>query len=369
MFSDFLIECREPIVEAARRRVAARRYPVASPAELQSGVPLFLDQLGDILLLEASASPSSDAAIGASATGRGGELSAQGFSLSEVVHDYGDICQAVMEVASAQNMSITTDEFRILNRSLDTAIAEAVTEHGRLSTASRHGEEVERLGQVAHEIRDMLNTAVFAFDALRKGNVGINGSTGAVLGRSLTALREFVDSTLADVRVDARLQRRVRIRLGAFLNDVAVVAGLQAEYREVQFEMTAVDEALAVVADPQLLGSAVMNLLNNAFKYTPAGGAVILRAHAERDAVVIQVQDACGGIPVTRGDPFEPFGQRRGSDRTGLGLGLSIARKAIRAQGGDIVIHNMPGRGCIFSIELPAAAAAVAEVQPAPAGV
>jgi signal transduction histidine kinase len=318
-------------------------------------VPLFLTQLGDILRLEASSAPSSEAAISATATRHGRELSARGFSLSEVVHDYGDICQAVMEVASAQGVAITTEEFRILNRSLDTAIAEAVTEHGRVSSALRHDEEVERLGHVAHEIRDLLNTAVFAFDALRKGNVGINGSTGGVLGRSLTGLREFVESTLTDVRVDANLQRSVRLRVGTFLNDVAVVAGLQADYRRVEFEMTRVDDALSVTADPQLLGSAVMNLLNNAFKYTPAGGAVILRAYAAPHAVVIQVQDACGGIPDTSGDPFRAFGERRGADRTGLGLGLSIARKAIRAQGGEIRLQNMPGQGCIFSIELPAA--------------
>lgn len=355
MLSEFLDQSREQVIAAARRRVMARRYPVASPAELESGVPLFLDQLGEILRLEASTAPSSDAAIGASATRHGGELSARGFSLAEVVHDYGDICQAIMEVASAARVAITTDEFRILNRSLDTAIAQAVTEHGRRSAELRHDEEVERLGHVAHEIRDLLNTAIFAFDALRKGNVGINGNTGGVLGRSLSGLREFVDSTLTDVRVDANLQRRVRIPVATFLNDVAVVAGLQADDRQVEFQMTAIDDGLAVTGDPQLLGSAVMNLLNNAFKYTPAGGSVILRAYAAPHAVLIQVQDACGGIPATSGDPFRAFGERRGADRTGLGMGLSIARKAIRAQGGDIRIHNMPGEGCTFSIELPPA--------------
>jgi signal transduction histidine kinase len=358
------VDSREQIVETARRRVAARRYPVASPEDLQSGVPLFLNELAHILRLEASEAPSSDATIGATATRRGGDLSAQGFSLSEVVHDYGDICQAVMETASAQKAPITTEEFRILNRSLDTAIAEAVTEHGRLSAEVRQVEEVERLGRVAHEIRDMLHTAVFAFDALRKGNVGINGSTGAVLGRSLTALRDFVDSTLADVRVGASVQRCIPIRVGPFLNDVAVAAGLEADYRRVRFEMRAVDDALAVVGDPQLLGSAVMNLLNNAFKFTPANGGVLMRAYARPGTVVIDIEDECGGIPVTTGDPFKTFGERRGSDRTGLGLGLSIARKAIRAQGGDIVIRNMPEHGCVFSIELPAAAdGAVAAVR------
>lgn len=64
------------------------------------------------------------------------------------------------------------------------------------------------------------------------------GTTGGVLGRSLASLRDFVDTTLADVRVGANVQRRVAIRVGTFLKDVAVAAGLQADYRHVLFEMT-----------------------------------------------------------------------------------------------------------------------------------
>jgi signal transduction histidine kinase len=56
-----------------------------------------------------------------------------------------------------------------------------------------------------------------------------------------------------------------------------------------------------------------------------------------------------------RSDPFQSFGKRRGRDRTGLGLGLglSIARKAVRAHGGDIHIRNIPDKGCVFIIDMP----------------
>jgi signal transduction histidine kinase len=72
--------------------------------------------------------------------------------------------------------------------------------------------------------------------------------------------------------------------------------------------------------------------------------------------VAIEVADACGGIPAGSGDLFEPFGERRARNRTGLGLGLSIARRAVRAQGGEIEVHNRPGEGCTFAIHVPAAA-------------
>jgi signal transduction histidine kinase len=76
------------------------------------------------------------------------------------------------------------------------------------------------------------------------------------------------------------------------------------------------------------------------------------------------VEDECGGLPEGKTDLFTPFGERRAKDRTGLGLGLSIARRAVRAQGGEIEVRNSPGRGCRFIIQVPAAK----EVAPIAAG-
>jgi hypothetical protein len=118
----------------------------------------------------------------------------------------------------------------------------------------------------------------------------------------------------------------------------------------------AVDPELVVDGAPQLLTSAVMNVLQNAFEYTPAGGTVTFGAHAPAGRVLIEVEDECGGIPEQKGDLFQAFGDRRGVDRSGLGLGLSIARQAVRANSGDIHVRNMPGKGCIFTIDPPLAA-------------
>jgi signal transduction histidine kinase len=72
---------------------------------------------------------------------------------------------------------------------------------------------------------------------------------------------------------------------------------------------------------------------------------------------LVEVEDECGGIPQGKSDLFQVFGDRRGSDRSGLGLGLSIARKAVRAHGGEI--RNIPGKGCVFIIDVPLATADV----------
>jgi signal transduction histidine kinase len=357
MLYEFVTTYRDAIIARSREKLTARPWPTASEQELENGVPTFLTQLSETLRSESTGMQDSPAAIGSTATRHGRDLLALGFTVSQVVHDYGDICQAVTEIAIEQNAPITTEEFKTLNGCLDTATAEAVTEHARLSAEWRSGEESERSGQLAHETRDLLNTAILAYQALKRGTVAINGSTGAVLGRSLMGLRDLVDSTLSEIRIAANQQRRERVFVTSFLDDIGVAGLLHAESRGMQLAIEPGDPAWAITADPQLLASAVTNLLNNAFKYTKPGGRVALRANTDGNAhLLIAVEDECGGIPLSEGDPFQSFGKRRGRDRTGLGLGLSIARKAVRAHGGDIYIRNRPGQGCVFTIEVPLAA-------------
>lgn len=82
---------------------------------------------------------------------------------------------------------------------------------------------------------------------------------------------------------------------------------------------------------------------------------MVLRARAEHRRLLIETEDECGAIPESHGDLFQVFGNRRGSDQSGLGLGLSIARKAVWAHSGQIHARNIPGKGCVFTIELPLA--------------
>lgn len=355
MLHDFITTHRDAIIDRIEERVSARARPPASTSQLDHGVGAFLAQLSETLRLEATATPFSPSAIGSTAALHGRDLLAMGFNVSQVVHDYGDICQAITELALEQDAPIAVEEFHILNRCLDTAIAEAVTEHARITAQRTGADEVERLGQVAHELRNEIGTAVVAFHILKHCAVSINGSTGMVLGRSLMGLRDLVNSTLSEVRLGAGIRRPERMAVSEFIDEIAVVAHTLAEYRSIHFSVEPVERNWTIHADPQLLAAAVMNLLNNAFKYTRQGGHVVLRAVSDDGRLFIEVADECGGIPESASDPFQAFGDRRGSDRTGLGLGLSIARKAVRANGGDISIRNHAGTGCVFVVDLPLA--------------
>ncbi|HKB71697.1 MAG TPA: HAMP domain-containing sensor histidine kinase [Thermoanaerobaculia bacterium] len=355
MLHDFITQNRSELIASCRTKVAARPIPEPTPEELEHGVPLFLDQLVEILRLRTTSSRG----IREGAEKHGNEMLRLGFTISQVVHDYGDICQAITDLALEREAPISTSDFRTLNRCLDDAIANAVTEYSRKRDERISAEGTERLGEFAHELRNLLNGATLSFDVLRTGSVGVNGATGAILGRSLSRMRDFVNRSLAETRVDAGVQNRERIAMGTFMDEVVAPAAIEGRARGLRLTVVRDEGSAAVGADRQVLTSVVVNLLQNAFKFSPPGGKVTLRTQADADRVRIEVDDECGGL--RSGDPqtlFHPFG-RRGSDRSGLGLGLSISKRGVEASGGTLEVRDIPGTGCVFTVDLPRAAVGV----------
>ncbi|HSD21895.1 MAG TPA: HAMP domain-containing sensor histidine kinase [Anaeromyxobacter sp.] len=357
MLYEFILTNKNEILSRARAKVTARQWPVVSTEELENGLPLFLTQLAETLRLRSTSEPFSPTAIGTSAGKHGGELLAKGFTVAQVVHDYGDICQAITEAAVEKKVAISSEDFQTLNLCLDNAIAGAVTEFSRQRELALGDGEAERLGYLTHELRNLLSTAMLSFAAVKSGRVAAGGSTGAITERSLMGMRDLLDTTISEVRLSAGTHEAKRMSVARFLDDVEGAASLQAAQREMGLSFappTPVD--VMIDADPQLLSSALFNLLQNAFKYSIPHGNVAVRAVCENGLVSIEVEDECGGLPEGNSEAFfTPFGARRGKDRSGLGLGLNISRKAVKAFGGEIRVRNLPGKGCIFTIALPAA--------------
>lgn len=230
MLHEFIAANRDLIIERTRERVQDRPWPSVSPEELESGVPQFLTQIVEILQM-AGPEQSAQDAVSATAAKHGAELLQRGYNVSQVVHDYGDICQVITQIAVEQNAPITVDEFHTLNLCLDIAIAGAVTEHARITAQTPSAGEVARLGESAHELRDVLNSALLAFHALRRGTVAINGSTGEILGRSLMSLKEMIDRSVSEVRLSATASQPERITAVAFLDEIGATGMLHSEYR------------------------------------------------------------------------------------------------------------------------------------------
>jgi signal transduction histidine kinase len=370
---DFLATNRTLLIERCRLMVATRPNPKSVQNELVHGIPVFLDQLiGTLAVKQLAQNHSVTSGNGAgqapsnrdvseTATLHGRDLLANGFTIEQVVRDYGDLCQAVTHLAFETGAPITADEFHTFNHCLDDAIAGAVTEYAKHSALT--GEFVSdalnsRLGPLAHELRNHLYTATLVVAAIRAGNVGISGATGAVLDRSLLGMRGLIDRALAEVRVNARVPpRRESIKLVQFFGKLKLSASFDALARGTPFTITPVADDLTVYAEPEMLASAVGNLLQNAFKFTKHHTEVRMCARVLNDRVLIDVEDQCGGLPAGAAETmFLPFSQN-GDDRSGLGLGLDISRRIVEANGGDLTVRNMPGTGCVFTISLPRHAA------------
>jgi signal transduction histidine kinase len=283
MLHEFIAVNREEIILRCRAKVASRSVPPPTEAEIDHGVPVFLDQLVDALRLGMASSPE----IGRSAVQHGHDLLLQGFTVSQVVHDYGDVCQAITELAVEMNAPISTEDFGALNRCLDDAIAGAVTEYGRERNQSIVDGEAargsERLGFFAHELRNLVNTAIVAFDVLRTGNVGVAGSTGTVLHRSLMGVRALIGRSLAEVRLTQSVQNQEQFMVSQFIEELAPAATLEANARGIRLTVMPVEDGVAIEADRQVLAGVVGNLLQNAFKFTRAQGRRQRRTRAHRD--------------------------------------------------------------------------------------
>jgi signal transduction histidine kinase len=240
-----------------------------------------------------------------------------------------------------------------MNWCIDEAIAEAVTEYSSRNELRITDEGTERLGVLAHELRNLLNTATLSFEHIRSGHVAVGGSTGLLHGRSLLGLRDLIDRSLADVRLDAGLVRREDIPVATLLEEVEIGAVIQAQARNLSLTFGVVDREVLVVGDRQILAAALANLLQNAFKFSHKGSSVSLTTRVTADRVQFDIEDECGGLPAGKiADLFRPF-EQRGGDRSGVGLGLSICRKAAASNGGELRVRDLPGKGCVFTLDLP----------------
>jgi len=353
MLYEFVISNRAELIRRCRAKVAARSSPPPTPAEIDHGVPLFLDQL--VRSLERGESASVE--ISDTALLHGQDLLRQGFDVSQVVHDYGDVCQSITELAVETHAPISSEDFRVLNGCLDNAIAGAVTEFGRERRLSpRNGDDastIEANGFIAHELRNLLNTALIAFEVVRSGNVGVSGSTGTVLHRSLVGAVDLVGRSLAGIRLTQGTQHPERLQVAEFVEELAAGATLAATAQGVTLTVLPVEPGIEIDADKQVLTAVLMNVLQNAFKFTHPHTTVILRVGAGAERVLFEIQDECGGLPGGDvNDLFHPF-EQRGVNRTGLGLGLAFSRLATEVNHGRLYAVNLPGEGCIFTVDLP----------------
>ena len=367
---NFLINNREELASRCKAKVAQRPRRGATEQQLANGIPLFLEQLIRTLAAEDAdqaaesiriSGPSGGdllalSEMGVTATAHGKELLKLGYTVDQVVHDYGDLCQAITDLAFERDAPFAVAEFRTLNRCLDNAIADAVTEFSfqRDTQIARQQslDATERFGFLVHELRNSLGTATLAIHALELGNMTVGGATGAVLKRSLAAMGTLISRALAEVRSGAP-EQRLTFSVASFIEEAETSAQLVASAAGCILEVPPVDPLLAIRGNRELLLAALANLLQNAFKFTHPHTDIALKVREQGEHVLIEVEDHCGGLPPgVAARMFAPFNQHS-QDKSGLGLGLSIARQSVGADFGTLTVRDVPGTGCVFTIRLP----------------
>lgn len=269
MLYDFLILHRENLIQRCRSKGAGRHNPETTGIEPDHGISSFLNQVIKALEAERDSRVSESRTIsgpsggmpmlsdiGTSAKQHGRELLQHGFTVDQVVHQYGDLCQAISDAALEAGKKIEVDEFRTVNRCLDNAIADAVTEFSRQTNLGMH----ERMGALVHEIRNYAQSASLALAALKTGQVAIGGSTGAILDRALKGMVRLVNAAIGEVRVVSGLPPLHEVvKLAELIAEVAAAAALEAKFKDCTFRVAEVDPRLDVDVERSMLVAALHN--------------------------------------------------------------------------------------------------------------
>ncbi len=347
----FLAQNRDELLRSVLAR--ARNTGIEVSQEQASDLSAVLNEV--VAALERAAGRQAQSSLpdhSLSATQLGRHAQRDGTSIRQTVKLLGAISVEMGNQGALRGLSFDAGEYGYFNGCIDECIAGALEHYWTEAQNSSQLEAAERLGAIAHELRNTLWTARMSFVRLQEGQVGLQSRTGQVLERSLSRMQQLVSQALVAAQLEARVAPEHRTL--SIANLLAQIEGASIPERDIRVCIDAPSD-LQVVSDESLLTSALGNLLQNALKFTKSGGEVTLSARQRERHVCIEVRDQCGGLSEHVVETlFSPFSQREQRTR-GVGLGLSITKKAVEAVHGTIGVRNLPGEGCAFTVCLPTA--------------
>jgi two-component system sensor histidine kinase KdpD len=214
------------------------------------------------------------------------------------------------------------------------------------------------LSSVSHDLRTPLATITGAASSLAEEEGELSPAARRELSRSIYREADRLDRLLKN------LLDMMRIEAGAVqlskewhpLDEVvgAALARLEGRLRDHTVNTTFPADLPLVLVDGVLLEQVVINLVENAVKYAPAGSAIDLSASASDREVIVEVADRGPGIPI--GEEvriFDKFYRAKPAREGGVGLGLTICRGIVEAHGGRIWAKNRSGGGALFQFSIP----------------
>lgn len=347
------------LIESKKGEIIARwservRPPLAvgslgGPALIDS-LPEFLDELVLGIRQGIGGRPLAEEGAG---TQHGHQRFTLGFDLKEMVREYGLLHDVLFHVMMDSGYVPGLEELYRMSLALDAGIVDAVAEFVRARDQSLDEQASEHLAFLAHELRNPLTSVQLALETLRPHVPPARIRSVEAMGRGLSQATELIDSQLVELRLRAGSTPQFEsLDVRSFLEEAIVALAPNIESREQTLVLEA-DDGIPLEGDVRLLKSVLRNLIGNAVKFSPEGGTITVRGSCIAGRVIFEVEDQCGGLPEgLAGKMFSPFSQY-GRDRSGHGLGLAIARQAVEAHSGSIRVHDFPGRGCNFIVDLP----------------
>jgi signal transduction histidine kinase len=331
MLEQFIVAHRADLAALCVEKSALRLTPPRTGAH--GAKSAFLDCLARSLVAEAGGAER----IAELAAGHGLALLEEGHTLHDVIHEYGDVCQAITEVAARAGTTIPASEFGLLNARLDGAMAAAVTEYSHQRDLGRMRERTEgmhqRLGAFAERLRKLVDAAESAVARLDSRGDAMDAAV-----QSFARMRDAVDRSLAEIRAESGMTTGLEsVAVDDLLRELEPWARIEASWAGCGVAVIAPARRLGVRADRRMLVDATRQLVRKALRSTPNGTTVVVRAAGTHEHVRIEVEDQCGGLaPAQAGD----------AERT-------IHERNAEELGGRLHLRTPAGRGCVFVLELP----------------
>lgn len=277
-----------------------------------------------------------------------------GFDIDQLVHEFILLRRVLTDVAEESGLRADQRQAERIADLIEAAIATSVKSYVESRDLDSRSKQARHIGFLTHELRNPLGAAMLAASQLRLSESSPqHARTLDLLDKSHERLRELIDRVLITERLEAgeTEARPVEATMGELFDLALLPAREIARSKGIEFEAR-YDPSTRLCVDRVLFASAVQNLVDNAVKFTD-DGAVTVTVDELPEAVSIHVRDTGPGISADDlSHIFEPFKRGR-SEKSGTGLGLTIARRAIEAQGGSIHAESAPGAGCHFWVVLP----------------
>lgn len=217
----------------------------------------------------------------------------------------------------------------------------------------------QMFADISHELRTPLTVLGSKLEMTLERNEPLDPVETAMLYDEVIRLKGLVQELqdLSKLEAGQVVLNKTLIDFGAYFSDFFVLLAAEAEDRQITLTMEQSPSVKYCYADSQRLRQIVLNLVNNALRYTPEGGEVSLRAFEEGDYFVFEVED--NGVGISEDDLpyiFQRFYRAdKSRDRAtgGSGLGLAITKGFVEAHQGTITVRSTLGKGTIFTVRLP----------------